>query len=134
TPLGEKMLVWQNTARDYANAWIFQRGRGSVESTFLGTCPAPVRNDRNRVFQNSLVTASLASVVAALADGGQSPPLARFAPLFDVKIGCQLYMPGFQHFSPDKFLDKTEFEAPRKHKEQILAEFYKNFLHPEIMG
>jgi len=134
SPLGEKMLAWQTSAHDFANAWLFQRNMGLVENTFLGTCPPEARDARGRQYQTSFLASSVAAIAAALGDGGQSPPLARFAPLLDANLGCQLYMPGFQRFSQGEFLDKTDFEAPRKHKEQILAEFDKNFLHPNVMG
>src|SRR5262249_53929384 len=75
-----------------------------------------------------------ASSAAALSDGGQSPPLARFSGFLDPNLGCELCMPGFQSFAKGDFLDQKEFESPRKYKAQILDEFHKNFLRSNVMG
>jgi hypothetical protein len=134
SPVGEKMRFWQNTARDFATAWISQRNLGFVDNLFLNTCPPQSRESRRREYQTSVVAGTLASVAAVLGDGAQSPPLARFAPFVDRNLGCELYLRDYQRFSRSDFIESKDFEAPRKHKEQILAEFTDNFLHPDIMG
>jgi hypothetical protein len=134
TPLGEKMVFWQSAARDFAHAWLMQRTRGAVESAYLATCQPQDRNARHRQYQIAMMVNTLASGAAALGDGGQSPPLGRFAAFLDANLGCELCMPGFQRFAMGDFLDETEFESPRKYKVQILDEFHKNFLRSSVMG
>jgi hypothetical protein len=132
--LGEKMNFWQTSAREFANAWMFERTRGLVDEAFLGTYLPTERDAGRRHYQTALVASSLGSVAAALGDGGQGVPLARFAPLIDPNLGCELGMPGFHRYSSGELLDKSEFEATRKTKDEILALIYENLLRPQQMG
>jgi hypothetical protein len=134
TPLGEKMLFWQSTARDFGQAWLMQRTHGAVESAYLAACQQKDRNAYYRQYQIAMMVNTLASGAAALGDGGQSPPVARFSAFLDVNLGCELCMPGFKRFTQGDFLDKTEFESPRKYKMQILDEFHNNFLRINVLG
>jgi hypothetical protein len=134
TPLGEKMAYWQDMARQFAEKWRLQRNLGLIDLAFLDSCPSSIRLERNRQYLAGIMTATLAGGAAAMGDGGQGLPLARFGPLLDKKLGCTLCMPGFELYSSGKFLDKTEFEASRKSREQILQDIYDNFLRPDILG
>lgn len=134
TPLGEKMLFWQSTAREFGQAWLMQRTRGAVESAYLAACQQKDRNAYHRQYQIATIVNTLTSAAAALGDGGQSPPVARFSAFLDANLGCELCMPGFQRFTRGDFLDKTDFESPKKYKAQILDEFHNNFLRTKVMG
>jgi hypothetical protein len=131
---GEKMQFWQTGAHEFANTWMFQRMRGLVDEAFLGTYPAAERDERRRQYRTAIVASSLGSAAAALGDAGQGLPLARFAPLIDPNLGCELAMPGFHRYSSGELLDTSEFEVTRKTKDEILAMIHQNLLRPNQMG
>ena len=134
TPLGEKMQYWRDMAREFAETWRLQRSLGLIDLAFLDSYPPSVRQERNRQYLAGIMAATLASGAAAIGDAGQGLPLARFGPFLDKKLGCAFCMPGFDLYSSGKFIDKSEFEASRKSKEQILRDIYDNFLRPDQLG
>jgi len=134
TPLGEKMQFWQAAARDFAYQWVMARSQGRVSEAFLATCPPQDRDSQRRQYQTAMIATNLASTAASLGDAGQGWPLARFAPVFDPNLGCELCMPGFHRYSSGECLDQSSFEASKKTRDQILALIHQNFLHPNQLG
>lgn len=133
TPLGENMQKWKQTAREFAANWILARSVGRFDLAFLDTCPPQIRDERKRQYQVAKMAATLASTGAAMSSAGSTLPLATFAVLGDIRLGCELCMPGFHSFSSGDFLDKKEFSASRN-KALMLQEFQENFLRPNDFG
>jgi hypothetical protein len=134
TPFGEKMQFWQGAAREFASRWMLMRSQGVVSEAFLATCPPQDRESHRRQYLAALIGASFASIAGSLGDAGQGWPMARFAPLLDPNLGCELYMPGFHRYSSGECLDQSNFEASKKTREQILNLIQQNFLRPNQLG
>jgi hypothetical protein len=133
TALGQNMQKWKQTAREFAANWVMARSVGRIDLAYLDTCPPEVRDQRKRQYQVAKMAATLACTAAALGSGNQALPMAPFGVLADVRLGCELCMPGFHQFSSGDILDKKEFSAA-KNKTQMLAEFQENFLRPNDLG
>ena len=135
TPLGEKMQYWLKIAREFAGNWIMERSTGRLDLAFLDTLSPQVREERQRQFQMAKMAATLAAAAASLGDAGQGLSLARFAFLSDLNLSCALCMPGFQQFTSEKFLDKSNFEASsQKSREQYLTAIINNLIRPGELG